>query len=156
MNLLEHAKQEMRAAGFYDKDAAYDGMIPQAVEEIVKTFAAQGHSGMSASIVIGILEKVLQRQPLCPLTGKPEEWTDVTAYGDGTPMYQNKRCSRVFARGPNGEGAFDTEGKIFQDVRGECFTNRDSHVPVTFPYTPVHEYVKMQDGESIYKGDKAE
>ena len=154
MSLIDHAKVEMQAAGYYDKGAMYDGMIPKAVEEIVETFAKQGHSGMSAAIVIGILEKVLKYEPLCPITGRPDEWTNVSEYCDGKPMYQNKRCSRIFATGPNGEGAYDSEGKIFQDDLGGTFTNKHSHVPITFPYTPHHEYVKIDAGTSVFQEEK--
>jgi hypothetical protein len=152
MSLLEHAKTEMKAAGLYDKDADYGGMIPQAVEEIVGTFAKQGHSGMSASIVTSILEKVLRYKPLVPLTGKPEEWTDVAEHNDGRPMYQNKRCGGVFAYGPNGEDAYFIDGKVFRTETGGAWTNGKSKVPVTFPYTPTTEYVTITE-EQREKGD---
>ena len=76
--LLEFARAEMRAAGLYDTDADYGGAIPVAVEEIVEVFAEQGHSGASASIVTSLLGKLLRFEPLCPLTGADDEWTEVS------------------------------------------------------------------------------
>ena len=60
MGLREHAEVELKAAGLYDKDADYGGMIPEAVLELVEVFAKQGHSSGSAGIVTSILHKVLQ------------------------------------------------------------------------------------------------
>lgn len=37
---------------------------------------------------------------------------------------------------------YDTEGRVFCDPDGICYTNRDSRVDITFPYTPKTEYVK--------------
>ena len=153
MGFLDHAKREMHAAGYYDKGADYDGMIPAAVEEVVAVFAKWGHSGGSAAIVLGILEKVLRYEPLCPLRGTPDEWEDVSGIGDGSIPYQNKRCSHVFAMGINGEGAYDIEGRIFKDRRG-TFTNHNSKVPVIFPYSPTREYVTIEDGQSILEEKK--
>lgn len=135
--LLEHARTEMRAAGWYDADADYGGAVATAVEEIVQVFDRQGHSGMSAALVIGITQKLLQYEPLAPLTGADDEWCEVV---DGE-LWQNKRCSRVF-KGADG-AAYDSEGRVFVEPDGMAYTNHKSRVPVTFPYTPTTEYVKM-------------
>jgi hypothetical protein len=66
----------------------------------------------------------------------------------GRPLYQNKRCFSVFK---DHKGAYDSNGKIFTetcvDENGEefesSFSNKDSRVPVTFPYTPKTEYVHV-------------
>ena len=144
MGLLKHAKTEMKAAGLYDKDADYGGMIPEAVEEIVAVFAKQGHSGCSAGIVISILEKVLRYQPLVPLTGKPDEWTEVSAMcaPDNRPLYQNKRCGNVFATDSNGINAWDIDGIIWVNKHGG-YTNWRSRVKVKFPYIPKSKYVRV-------------
>lgn len=133
MSLKDFAKDELTRAGFFDKDAMYGGMLGEAVMKMIEVFADEGHSGMSASIAISTFERVARFEPLTPLTGEDDEWNEV---GDG--YFQNKRCSHVFKK--NGE-AYDGEGRIFREPSGACFTNRDSHVPVTFPYTPKREYV---------------
>ena len=83
----------------------------------------------------------------CVVLRIESEWNDVADI-NGSPLWQNKRCSHVFKK--NNE-AYDSEGKIFKewqyDEGGEkyssCFTSRDSRVPVTFPYTPKSEYVDI-------------
>lgn len=134
-NLVEHAKREMEIAKL--GGTLYDGMLPEAVLEIIKVFSKQGHSGMSASIVTSVVEKLMRFEPLSPLTGENEEWNEV---GEG--MYQNRRCSHVFK---NGEGAYDIQGKVFRDPDGGCYTNGKSHVPVIFPYIPETEYVDVKE-----------
>lgn len=134
-NLVAHAKKEMEIAGLFDKDSDYGGMIGEAVLKMVQMFSEEGHSGYSAPMAISIFEKVARFEPLTPLTGADEEWVEVS---DG--IFQNCRCSHVFRE--NGE-AYDIDGRIFREPDGSCFTSRESHVPVTFPYTPKREYVDV-------------
>ena len=89
-------------------------------------------------------------KPLTPLTGEDDEWNDISEYCNHT-TYQNKRFSRVFKDGRDGE-AYDIEGKIFWEwnvhedgTPYKCYYgNGDSRMPVTFPYTvpdkPIYEY----------------
>lgn len=139
MNLVEYAKKEMEIAGFYGKDSVYDGMIPEAILKIVELFADEGHSGMSASICISILEKVLRYRPLTPLTGEDSEWMEIY---DGE--FQNVRCFNVF-KDKDGN-AYNSSGRVFRDPKGCCYTNRDSRVPIfKFPYMPTTEYVDVEE-----------
>jgi hypothetical protein len=135
-NTLEHARTEMQAAGLYDADADYGGMIPEAVEQLIEVFDEQGHSGASASLVISLLEKLLRFEPLGPLTGADDEWVEVT---DG--MWQNRRCHHVF-KGADGR-AYDIDGRVFVEPDGTAFTSNESRVFVEFPYTPHTEYVNL-------------
>ena len=43
--------------------------------------------------------------------------------------------------------AYDSQGKIFVDSKGDLYTNKDSKVYITFPYTSVVEYVNVPDIE---------
>lgn len=133
-NLIDHAKSEMDIAGLTESGDEYDRMVREAVIEIITKFSEQGHSGFSAPMVVSIVEKLMRFQPLTPLTGGDDEWTEVW---DG--HFQNKRCGHVFKE--NGE-AYDSEGRIFEDPDGSRFTSRESRVPVTFPYVPTREIVK--------------
>lgn len=139
-NLEEHAEEELRRIGaFSEEDDFYGGMTGQAVMELVKVFADQGHSGMSASLVLSLFNKVADFKPLSPLQGTDDEWIEV-----GPDVYQNKRCGRVFKEGGV---AHDIEGKVFREPSGVCYTNKDSRVPVTFPYVPKTEYVDVEEKE---------
>lgn len=135
MSLQTFAKDEMKRAGLFDADSDYGGMLGESVMKMIDVFADEGHSGFSAGMAISIFEKVARFEPLTPLTGEDDEWMEI-AEGE----YQNVRCSHVFKK--NGE-AYDIDGKIFREPSGACFTSRDSHVPVTFPYTPKREYVDV-------------
>jgi hypothetical protein len=112
----------------------YDKMVVEDVLELLEVFAKQGHSGGSAPVIAGLFAKLARYEPLVPLTGKPDEWIEVA---EG--MWQNARCSHVFK---DANGAYDIDGIIFEDSDGSRYTNRDSRVPVTFPYTPQRQYIR--------------
>ena len=134
-----HAEQELRAAGLFDADSDYGGLVGGAVMELVKVFGRQGHSGASAPMVRGIFNKVAAFEPLGPLTGADDEWVNV--HGD---TYQNKRCSHVFKEGKGG-AAYDIDGRIFRGPDGLAYTGRGSRVFITFPYSPKSEYVDVDE-----------
>lgn len=136
MSLEERAKFELEKAGFFSKDQLYGGMLGNAVMELMRVFAAQGHSGMSAAVTIRAFSRVAKFKPLTPLTGEDDEWNKV---GDGE--FQNRRCSHVFK---NETGAYDSQGRVFREPNGTCWTRRESRVPITFPYTPTTEYVDVK------------
>lgn len=102
---------------------------------LVSTFAEQGHSGMSAAYAIGALQKLVNFEPLTPLTGEDDEWNEC-----GPGLWQNRRCPSVFKE-EDGQ-AYNIAGKVFVEPDGVAFTNSESRVPVTFPYTPKTEYVE--------------
>jgi len=118
------------------------------VVDTIRFFSLYGHSGGSAAVSIAWLRKLLNYEPLGPLTGEDSEWNDVSEYHEpGTSMWQNNRCSHVF-KGP--DGAYDINGKVFVEPDGSSFTSTDSNVPITFPYTPTTEYVQVpqqRDGD---------
>lgn len=142
-NMTTHAERELDIIGMTD-DGEINGAMRKHILHMIDEFAAEGHSGFSASYAIQCLEKLLRFEPLSPLTGSDEEWIDVAEY-NGSPMWQNKRCSRVFK---DETGAYDIDGKVFWEwytnENGEksksYFTGRDSRVYITFPYTPTTVY----------------
>jgi hypothetical protein len=142
--MIEYAKKELELAGYYDEDSDYAGMLPDAVLEIVEVFANQNHSGMSAAIVLSLLDKLLRFKPLTPLTGEDDEWNEV-----GNGVYQNKRCSSVFKE--NGKAYF-LDALIFIDENGLSFTgtvndkNWDvvkSNQDIVFPFVPKSFYLDV-------------
>jgi hypothetical protein len=110
-------------------------MLGPAIMRLVEAFAAEEHSGMSASIAASAFARLAQWEPLTPLTGEESEWTEVR-----DSLYQNKRCSHVFKEQ---EQAYNQQGRIFREPSGICFTSRDSRVYITFPYVPKSEYVDV-------------
>jgi hypothetical protein len=75
------------------------------------------------------------------LTGEDDEWR-LCEYSD-RETYQNKRFSRVFKEGKDGQ-AYDMQGKVFVEPNGASYTSRDSRVYIEFPYVPHTEYVKVE------------
>lgn len=142
-NLTDYARTELEAIGAFGKKDFYEGMTGDSVMELIKVFAKQGHSGMSASIVRNLFNKVANYEPLKPLTGEDDEWGGNDM--DGNTL-QNKRCSHVFKHIDTGE-AYDSQGKIFREPNGCTYTSRDSRVPVIFPYTPKSEIVEVTSTE---------
>lgn len=134
-NLMAHADMELPRP---DGDEM-QSLMNQQLRELVLVFSTHGHSGFSASYAVGALEKLLRFEPLGPLTGEPEEWTEV-----GAGVFQNRRCSHVFKQADRFDGqAYDIDGRIFREPSGACYTNGNSFVPITFPYTPKREYVEV-------------
>lgn len=113
--------------------------VSKSVLELVELFLEQSHSGFSASYVLDLFTKCMNNQPLTPLTGEGDEWEDVSWFGvpDGyKSMQQNKRCSAVFRYNSDNSTAFYLHGKSFSEDGGHTwFSNHDSVVSITFPYT---------------------
>jgi hypothetical protein len=138
-NLLNHAIREFKALGYTppdeDQDDGPDLWIQQNVLELIKVFSEQGHSGSSAPYCVRMFAKLAMFEPLSPLTGEDWEWVEVAK-----DIFQNVRASRVFKDGKDGP-AYNIYGRIFRDPDGSCWTNSESRVFVTFPYTPTSVYV---------------
>ena len=66
-NLEIHAERELRVAGFANPTGPYDGTLAEAVMDLIKVFADQGHSGGSAGLVSEAFDKVSRFEPLTPL-----------------------------------------------------------------------------------------
>lgn len=144
-NLIKHAKNEFRAAGWADENGIIEdemqAIICDHVLALLKIFSDEGHSGSTAPYAANMFKKLAMFEPIVPLTGEDWEWNEV---GDG--VMQNNRCSRVFKQADRFNGqAYDLDGKVFRDQHGLCYTSRDSLVPITFPYTPTTEYVDVTE-----------
>lgn len=97
-NLRIHARRELSLAGLDQPDSDYDGMLAAAVLELITTFADQGHSGYSASLLADLFGRLARYEPLTPLTYAPDEWHRHEGLGpDGGDLWQNVRDSRVFS-----------------------------------------------------------
>ena len=91
MSLVEFAEKELRLAGMFDDDV-YEGMLANAVMDLIRVFSDQGHSGMSAEFTMQMFERVGRFKPLTPLTDNPDEWIEV-----GPSLWQATRDSEAFS-----------------------------------------------------------
>jgi hypothetical protein len=94
--LVEHAKNELHRAGLDSPDSDYGGATAEAVLALIRVFAGQGHSGMSAAITLDVFTRLAEYRALMPLTDDPDEWIDRTDIM-GEPYWQNKRDSKYFS-----------------------------------------------------------
>lgn len=140
-NYKNYAIDELTRIGMYGSGDKMNDMMCDHILKMVDLFAEEGHSGFSAGYAISILQKLLRFEPLSPLTGEDDEWCEVS---DG--LFQNKRLSRVFKNGKDGQ-AFDIDGKVFVEPNGASYTSRDSRVYIEFPYVPKTEYVNDEKPE---------
>jgi len=98
-DMAQWAREELEQAGLFDKDSDYDGMIGQAVMNLIDEFSKQGHSGFSTRMVSTIFDRLLRSKPLSPLTSNPTEWMQVSEdmCGKGTVLHQSRRSPSCFS-----------------------------------------------------------
>lgn len=105
-NLVKHAEFELRRAGLFDADADYGGMVAEAVMNLVRVHAKEGHSGNSHAVALSIFNIVVNYKTLTPITGDPAEWFEVDRDGPAR-CWQNRRMSSCFS---------NTAGKSYYDI----------------------------------------
>lgn len=152
MALVEHAERELREAGLFDEDSDYEGMLGEGVMELVRTFAAQGHSGYSAQCTIDLFRRVASYQLLNPMKN-PMTSKEYHEVGEGT--YQPARAAslvrtagklgttltRKFRAGNDGSefGAFtSSSGPRLGPAKGENGQRRSGTRGQSFCYMPTH------------------
>jgi hypothetical protein len=60
MSWTKTAKKTVKDKGFFDKDSDYEGMIGEALYELIDVFAKQEHSGMSAQWVSSLFRRLVK------------------------------------------------------------------------------------------------
>lgn len=131
-NLVEYAKLELDRIGLTeDTTNIWNKAMREHLITMVCTFENEGHSTFSAAYAIGVLNKLLKMEPLCPLTGEDSEWTEV-GIQDGI-LYQNNRCAHVFK---DDSGPYDTTGGVYKSPDGNYFTSCNRRRYIEFPYMP--------------------
>ena len=165
MSTTSHAKFELELAGFFGEDSDYGGAIGEAVMELMEVFEKQGHSGGSAPIVASLFHKLANYKPLGPITGKDEEWGDVSDLA-GEPWYQNKRETGLFK---DNDGRVTYNSAIIKRCpdgttwSGPIYMTREDAINDTnrfhssleikeFPFTPKTFYIDVLE-EEIKKDD---
>jgi len=117
-NLTGHAQRELELAGLCDKDSDYNGMIGEAVLELMKVFASQGHSGMSATLTSDLFRRLSNYEALTELTDNSDEWNDISEYQGGKPGWQSQRSPSCFS---------EDRGKTYWDINEEYYFYTDEN-----------------------------
>jgi hypothetical protein len=138
-NLTDFARSELERAGLFDSDADYNGQVAVEVMKLIEQFVTAGHSGGSRELALEFFNRLVNFEPLTPLTGEPDEWFHVEQ-----DIWMNKRCCHVFK---DRNGAYDEEGRIFRTPGGATYTGHKSRVSITFPYMPRKEIVNVTEEE---------
>lgn len=140
MKLLSHFTRELKLANLYDTSRKDIDIILQ----LAKMIDSQDLVSSDLLRCRLILDKLLKKEPLTPLTGDEDEWIS-----DDEQWDVNLRCSRVFREKSTGK-CYDIHGKMFISfVNGQnvVSSNVDSHVLITFPYTPKTEYIEIPNNK---------
>jgi hypothetical protein len=139
MSIIESAKSEMRLAG-------YDVADTEVMVEILRKFLTRWDSGGAVWAMAPVLMRLLNNQPLTPISGAGYEWIDRSEISS-SPMWQNERCSSVFKDGtgkawdidnPSWDGAFPYEP------------------PLSLPGDPVIVFDTVTDYAAINRQQKGE
>ena len=116
--MIEHAKYELNLLLEKCEDEEELKMqkaINNDILEIIEIFAKQGHSGMSAGYAISIITKLLNYEPITPLTLKDDEFVEVA-----TGVFQNKRDGRIFKQADRFDGKpYNVDTKEILENKGE-------------------------------------
>jgi hypothetical protein len=105
-------------------------MVNDAVLELLEVFINQGHSGFSASVTLNRFKRLANHEPLVPLTGNDDEWSEMRSWdNDKSFNQQNKRLSSLFKN-------FDKDKNFTNYSHNDiiCVLN-DSEVWRTYPPT---------------------
>lgn len=100
--LVAHARRELEIIN-------EDETFAEHYLEIIRLFAAQGHSGDSSIVFIPTLQKLLNFENLGPISNDPIEWNEV-----GNGMWQNTRNSKFFSE-DGGKSFYDVDDKYHID-----------------------------------------
>ena len=133
--MTDWARNELQLAGLFDKESDYEGMLGEAVMELMDKFAEQGHSGFSASLVSSIFDRLSHWKPLSELTNDPAEWMEVTDHQEArTPglkgpvkCYQSRRSPDCFS---------EDGGQTYYSIDDPCFEGTEENGVTFMRYCP--------------------
>lgn len=154
-NLIEYAKSELELIGYDEKCDGIDLLMKNNILELMEVFSKQGHSGFSGRYCIDVFSSLARFEPLKPVMGTDDEWTNVAELSDGVPMFQNKRHYAVFKDSENGKPYF--LDAIVWDQDGNTFTGTiegiSSSQYIKLPFIPKTFYIKINENREIINHD---
>lgn len=148
MTETERGIRELKLAGLFDKDSDYDGMIGEAVKELLEVFGKQGHSGVSAQRTANIFRKLVKGDILIPIKEDDKNWVDC-----GNGVFQNARCSALFKdkKGVNYLNAIVWQGQKSHDTFTGTVDGISSCQYIKFPFLPKTFYIDVV-GKEVKEG----
>lgn len=153
--LIDHAHRELELlAPDPNEDADYGpSWLKSAVMPIIGVFAASGHSGGSAAMVLPLIQKLLQGENLTPITDEPHDWQDMTANGNPLmPMWQCRRNSK-FMSGDAGRTYWNVDEQTGDGSIRAFHISDSSKQPVEFYHQdPTYGFNDPCPLEEVYYG----
>lgn len=138
-----------------------DAIVTPFRDEILALCEAFGKSGQSggsapytATAISKAVKKLMLQEPICPITGIDEEWTNVREISEEDEMmYQNNRCSALF-KSKSGRCWYldaivwkgDTVGESGNDwdnFTGYVEGINSANYVKSFPFTPKTFYIDV-------------
>ena len=170
MSMLEWAKKEVELAKIIEakdlKEGEFDygGACYDSALKAFKSLAEDGHSGMSIKLTQQILNRLIDGKPLLPIEDREDIWNEVTRNKkDNIIIYQCSRMSSLF------KYVYENSKVTYSDIdRSYCFdiTNPDMRYsfglvtniidemfPITMPYSPANERIKVCCEDFLYSPD---
>lgn len=152
----ERKDAEAHGRKYDHKGFSYGGEIYKSALRAYKCLLEDGHSGMSWAFAKVTLNRLMDHKPLTPLTGKDEEWGMVTGFetGSGSEMFQNVRYSSLFKTvDKDGNATYNDLDRVVcvDEATGDTHhlgiatREVDAIEPITFPYIPGKDAIKVYD-----------
>lgn len=155
-NTKSHAKKELEILFETTPDTIirdFEAEILAICEKFGQTGQSGGSAPYTATALSQAVKKLCLHETIAPLTGKDDEWTDISAMNNCEEIYQNNRDSRVFKDGWNGKAYF-LDAIVFDGDIGGRFTGNGSvthngenissrQYIKEFPFTPKTFYVDV-------------
>lgn len=170
MSMLDWAKKEVELAKIIEakdlKEGEFDygGACYDSALKAFKSLAKDGHSGMSIKLTQQILNRLIDGKPLTPIEDSDDIWNEV-AYDkeDKAIVYQCRRMGSLF------KYVYENGRVIYSDIdRCYCFNINEPDIrysfglvkniidemfPITMPYSPANERIKVCCEEFLYSPD---
>lgn len=146
------------------EDPTIKDFIPE-ILAIIDKFRNSGQSGGSAPYtahaISDTIKKLCLHETLTPLTGKDDEWVDISHYGDGDTMFQNNRDSTLFKDGNDKcyyidaiiwQGEYDTYHSSVDGFKSKQYIKKFPFIPKTFYIDTIKvDYDSVLHGEDWFE-----
>ena len=169
MSILEWAKKEVELAKIIEakdlKEGEFDygGACYDSALKAFRSLTEDGHSGMSIKITKQILNRLIDGSPLTPIEDREDIWNEITRNKNERIVYQCSRMSSLFKYVyENGKVTYSDIDRLycFDITKPDIGYNSglvrniiDEMFPITMPYSPANERIKVCCEEFLYSPD---
>ena len=170
MSMLEWAKKEVELAKIIEvkdlKEGEFDygGACYDSALKAFNSLMSDGHSGFSIGLTQNILNRLIEGKPLTPIYDTDDIWDEVSYDNQNQyTMYQCSRMSSLFKYVyENGKVTYSVIDRCYcfninePDIRysfGLVNNIIDEMFPITMPYSPANERIKVCCEEFLYSPD---